>query len=275
MKFKLAFTAAAAALAMAAATAPAQAREMYVRGSLGAAGSWAGDATTKSSTSTAETQTFERTTNSLGRGLSMDASVGMELAPHVYGEVGLGYLYGLPFEGKQVTVFGSTTETTTSNLRGQMLRLTPALVITAGTGSLKPYARVGVVLGIPSAVETIETSTSNNQSSEEVAFTGGPELGLTGAAGVEVPVGTGLALAFELNYLAMAFSPSNAKLTKSTKNGVDKLPTMTTREKEIEFVDKRTVVFGETPSEGSPTQAASTTVPFSNFGAAVSLVYKF
>lgn len=275
MNFRLPSMATVAVLAMAMAAEPAEAKEMYIRGSLGGAGSWAGGYMTTSSTYTSEIQTNEVEANSLGSGLSADASVGVELAAHLYGEVGIGYLYGLPFESKSTSTMLSTTETSTGKIQGQMFRITPALMITAGAGSLKPFARVGVVLAIPSVAASSDSTIGDTKMSEQSEYTGGASVGLTGAAGVEAAIGDGVAFAFEVNYLSMAYSPTYAKLTKSTADGVDMLPSMTTREKEIEFTDKRTTVSADKPSEGSPKQATSQSIPFSNIGAAVSLVYKF
>lgn len=275
MKFKLAFTAAAAALAMAAATAPAQAREMYVRGSLGAAGSWAGEATTESWYFSDSLSVRTVSEVSMGRGVGLDAAVGVQLAGNLYGEIAVGYQSGLPFESR--TTFNSATSasTKTRSVRGDMLRLTPALMFTADVASLKPFARLGMVIAVPKVTDTADSSDDYERTIEEVELTGGPTIGLAGALGIEYSLGGKLAVAAEFNYQSMAFSPTEGKLVKSTVDGVDKLPSMTTREKEVQFVDTLNSNPSVTANAGSPDMDTSISIPFSNFGAAVSLVYKF
>lgn len=212
---------------------------------------------------------------SVGRGVGFDAAVGVELTEHLFGELALGYLSGLPFESKKNFNSSSSSYSETRTIRGDMLRLSPALVFVGDEGAFRPFVRVGVTMGLPKVTQALDTVDAQVRTIEEVELTGMPTFGIAGALGVEFGLSKGVSLATEVNYLSMAFSPTQGKLVKATENGVDKLPTMTTRQKEVQFVDTLTSNPSVPASAGSPDMETSISIPFSNVGVAVALVYKF
>jgi hypothetical protein len=162
---------------------------------------------------------------SFGQGLKFGATGGYMFSQNVGAELGFLYLIGNSFEGGSTT----TNSTSTDKRSGSGFMVAPAIVI-AGSGTVMPYAKAGVVFGFLKVKN--ESSSSSTQgttpSQSETAFeeTGGVAIGYAGGVGVVFVSGGQLNFFAELAIVNMAYSPSQAELTKATANGVDQLPTI-------------------------------------------------
>jgi hypothetical protein len=241
---------------------------------------------------------------SLGKGVKVGATVGYMFTENIGAELGISYLIG----GKIIDKYTSTTfninrfiyqsnpaanyttSTTSSNAEdnsysAKMFRLTPAFKLQAGKGQVKPYLRLGLIIGLATNMKYTYTDVNvsitgvTSTTDRETKYTGGVSLGFDGGAGVTIKFNDIVGLFVELDVITQSWSPKRAKLTKLTEDGIDQLPTMTTREKETEY--SRSISNDWTSADdphakdGSPNQSLKFHMPFSsaglNVGVAISL----
>ena len=252
----------------------AEAVQGYLKFGGSAATAVAGEMITVRSTSTDSLDSTDRAFYSVGQGVSADGAVGFVIAEHFALELGVGYLYGLNTVATYDGSFGSASYHWTDTVSGSLLRFTPAIVVSTELGAFSPYSRFGVVLGIARATHRSDDLDSGTTTVRESEFTGGLAVGLSGACGLDFAVSDRWSLFAELSFMAMSYSPTDGRVTVSTENGVDKLGTMTTREKEVEFRDSRVENTSSQPSEGMPDQSSSISIPFSNVGFGVGLKFR-
>ena len=164
---------------------------------------------------------------SFGQGLKFGATGGYMFSQHVGAELGLVYLIGTSAEG------GSTgTSSSTDKRSGSGFMLAPAVVI-AGTGTVAPYAKAGIVLGFlkvkneSSGTFAQGQTQSRFESTEEE--TGGVAIGYTGGVGAVFSGGSQLSFFAEVVLVSIAFSPSQIELTKATLDGKDVLSQITNK----------------------------------------------
>ncbi len=169
---------------------------------------------------------------SFGQGLKFGATGGYMFSPNVGAELGFLYLIGNSFEGGST----STNSTATDKRSGSGFMIAPAIVI-AGSGTVMPYAKAGIVFGFLKVKNESSGSSTIGQTQSRSEFaaeeTGGVAIGFAGGVGVVFASGSQLNFFAEVAMVNMAYSPSQAELTKSTLNGVDQLPTIPN--KKVEF----------------------------------------
>lgn len=221
-------------------------------------------------TATADTETQESVGLSLGKGIGLDAAIGTELAPHFAVELGVGYLFGLKNEMSQTTAGGGSSSLYTQEATGNLLRITPAVVISTQLGKVRAYSRFGLVIGIASATmhrTDSKTSPSKIETAEdEEQYSGGVALGVLGALGGEVGLSGKLSLFGEINYTGMSWSPSHSEVTLNMSDGKDKLPDMKVRDKQTDYVSPLTRRSSDTPDDSKPREQLAFHLPFSNLG---------
>jgi len=92
----------------------------------------------------------------LGKGLCGNLRAGMFLNDFIAVELGFGYRMGLRTK-KDITIHGEVVDGT-GNLKysGNMLQIVPAVVISPDMGSekIRPYARLGVIIGVMNTIVT-------------------------------------------------------------------------------------------------------------------------
>ena len=156
-----------------------------------------------------------------------------------------------------------------------MVRVQPAVVIRSSPAGTALFARVGVVLGFASALVHEQDTEKGVTTVTEAELAGGIALGFTGAVGAEFAISERLPLVAEAACTGMSFRPATAKLTLRTENGVDKLGTMTTRQKETEFQDSVFSSKGAPANDGAPKQSGAIRIPFSSVGLGLGLKVRF
>ncbi len=233
---------------------------------------------------------------SFGAGLNLGLSAGYAFNEHVSAELGFSMLMGssydvtstftYSFDTTMVGAFShheSSVDKTT--YKGSMIRITPSIKITGGDAdaSIRPYARIGIVLGLSGKVTA--TSTGNSSFSETLMtsethvsegteeYTGGMATGLSGSLGVLYKLSETMALYGEINMVGQSWAPTTGTITKSTYDGVDELATMKTNQKSFTYSDTYSVP--TSINEGSPSPGLKTYVPFSSFGIAIGLHMSF
>ena len=214
----------------------------------------------------------------------MNLAAGYMLSQYVGLELGVNEFIGM---AKKVNLSatvssGSYVVSQTIDLKrsGMMLQLVPAIVITPGLESINPYARVGMIVGILPSITSKGEGTATNTGGYKAtsSFTyksvanGGLALGFTAAGGVSFNLSDQIGLYGELVYNGITYSPKKGKFKEYKEDGIDNLPTMTTKDKEWTFEKELNDV--DIP-DGTPNKVAKTTVNFSNVELNVGIRIKF
>lgn len=215
-----------------------------------------------------------RGTGSFGKGVPITASVGYNFNEHLSAELGLGYLVGATIRYREVETHAAYSYKSETTIAGSMFRLSPCLKLTTGTTMLRPYMRMGVVIGAGARLKETFNSTeitdaNNDERVRESVFKGGLSLGFTGALGIHYKLDERWSFFAEANLIAQSWAPKKSTLTKAEENGKDVLPTLSTRDKEMEFVNQYTETV--TPNENEPQQMLKIYFPFSSAGVQVGL----
>ncbi len=206
-----------------------------------------------------------------GKGFNAGANLGYVFTKNIGLELGVNYLFGGKTEGKQTDLSGNYSNT---EAFAKMIQIKPTLVFRAGYDKINPYAKVGMIIGSGKITNTRNEKNGVDVFKETIEFDGGIPIGFHASLGTLYKLNEKLALFGELNLVSLEYAPEKGKFTESFKNGVDQLPTMTIREKEIEFVD--TYISSGAPS--NPNEALKTPkIPFSfsSFGLNIGLQYQF
>ncbi len=199
---------------------------------------------------------------SLGQGLNFGATAGYMFTKNIGAELGISYLLGL--KSKAITEHSPSIEKDEQSYAGRMIRINPSFVVTAGLEKVNPYAKLGVIVGIGSIIHeyTYENNTYNGYF-KEIA-NGGIALGFNAGAGVMFKLSDRISLFGEANMVNLSYAPAKAKVQKATYNGVDQLSTMTTREKETEFV--KTINDSDPSPDSKPYKALKQKYAFGSIG---------
>ncbi|MEI8006007.1 MAG: outer membrane beta-barrel protein [Bacteroidota bacterium] len=201
----------------------------------------------------------------LGKGFAPVVRAGIFLNDFMAIELGFAYRLGF---GTKIDLPGTPVGAPTGNLRfsGNMLQLVPAILIQPDfdMGSVSPYARVGVIVGVlPSITCKIDETVGNVNQIATFKYMGGVSIGGSAALGCDFDLSDMLAIYVEIYYDAMAYAPTKGKYIKYTVNGEDKLGTLATNQKEVKFVKDLT---GFVSDAGSPNQELKNSYPFNNVG---------
>lgn len=154
------------------------------------------------------------------------------------------------------------------SIQGQMLRLMPSLILALDGEQVKPYAKIGLALGVMNRMDvTSDYSDSDGYSESMVAeVNGGLAVGLNTELGVEYKLNDKFSLVGSLNAINMSYAPSKGRITSYVVNGSEQIDTFTTRDKEIEFVDSDSYSSNDVPDENKPSQESKEYHPFSSVG---------
>ena len=194
--------------------------------------------------------TYEKVSFSLGRGLNFGGSVGYMFNDYIGIDVGLNYLWG----GKN-----QTTETNiqsnevpgnvfkyerirVSDYYARMFRVIPSIIITPNFEGLNPYLKFGTVLSFGSFYKELNgTNTDNSpggqnsKSFQKDIYSGGIGIGLNLCVGADYDLSEKLSVFGEFNYLGLNYAPNTRETIESTYNGVDNLSRMSTARKKTNF----------------------------------------
>jgi len=227
------------------------------------------------------TTTYKEIKFGLGKGLNFGGSVGYMFNDYLGLDLGFSYLLGAETKVKDSyhsqDIYQDHTEdyysVSNNKLYSRMFTITPSILITPNFQKINPYLKMGVVLGVGSIYwEAVSERSSTGQvtptsSTSEYAskFNGGVAIGVNASVGVEYNISDKLSIFGELNLTGMTYNPKKMENTKSTVDGVDQLPNMTTRDKETDFVKKHTET-NQPVNEDEPKQQSLLSFPFSSAG---------
>lgn len=215
---------------------------------------------------------YEQVITSLGKGFTCEGAVGYMFNKNIGAELGVSYLLGSKTKTKQ-TLYGTVRN---NSLSANMLRINPSIVIACGFDKINPYAKLGLIVGFGNIMyEDDYTSSGGIDVSEKMELNGGIAWGLNASAGVTYKLSEKLSLFGEINMINLSYSPTKGILTESIVDGIDRLPEMTTHEKEVDFVDNYTTDTYDPPSDSVPSKALKERFPFGSVGAVLGLRINF
>jgi hypothetical protein len=243
-----------------------QAQKIYIRGGLGI------------SVSTSANYAYEHTTTSgtnivavkkqgLGTGLPIVIAAGYKINDHFGVELGIDYFYGFPIKYSDDTY----SYTNDSKYNGQMLSLVPAFVMTLPLDKFKPYARLGLKLGVFNSViynkhEIMfpDKSTTSIDSETKSKDYGGMAIGAQAAVGTDFVISDLMSFFGEIQVDGISFAPKHGKYPEYNINGEDKLSTLNEKDKKWDYVKE--VDFNKTIPNDKPDQVNKVNHRFGNVG---------
>lgn len=205
--------------------------------------------------------TDEQVNVSLGKGLNFGGTLGYMFNKNIGAELGISYLLG----GKSKAHDEYDNHLTDYTLSAKMLRINPSIVIASGMENINPYAKFGLIVGSGSILYDYDDNDNGDIEYIKLKMNGGLALGLSSNIGVLFNINN-LELFGELNSINLSYSPTKGKMTEATYNGSDILIDMTTKEKEIDFVDSYTYNYLSPSSDSQPHKELKYKFPFSSFG---------
>jgi len=210
----------------------------------------------------------EQVNTSLGKGFAFEGAVGYMFNKNIGAELGVSYLLGAKTKTKQ-KLYGSERN---NSLSANLLRINPSIVITCGFEKINPYAKLGLVVGFGKIFyEDDYTSAGGVVITEKMELNGGVSFGLNAGVGVIFNISKIISLFGEINMVNLSYSPTKGKLTESILDGQDRLPDMTTSEKEVEFVDSFNADPNTPYSHTDPRQELKEKFPFGSVGLNIGL----
>ena len=158
--------------------------------------------------SNSEDYSYESVNGSLGKGANISGAFGYNFSSYLAGELGLVYKLPVDFEEK----FQSGSFSTTNTITGSFFGFAPTFVINAPLDNVKPFLKIGLLIALPA---TEYESANSNGDTEKGTFGGGVDFGLTGGAGVLVPLSAKINFIAELDFVSFTWKPTEIEVTNS------------------------------------------------------------
>jgi len=155
-----------------------------------------------------ENRNYEAVNGSLGEGINFAGAFGYNFPSNV--GVELGFIYKLPQEFEEIDQF--MQETYTSTIKGSFFAFVPTFVISAPSKNVTPFAKLGLLVAIPST-EVQEVDSDGD--TEKATFQSGVDFGLTGGAGILVPISTTIDFFVEVDFISFTWKPAEVEVTES------------------------------------------------------------
>ncbi len=226
----------------------------------------------QNTTTGSNSSTYEQIETSLGKGLRIGAAYGYMFNKNLGLELGASYLLG----GTTAAKMTSTTSTTDISLSANMLQINPSFVMALGLDKINPYAKFGIIIGSGSIngernskyTSTSSSSLSTASYNDDVikfVYNGGLSFGVNASIGAIYTVNEKMSVFGEFLIVNMAYAPTTGEQTVYTHNGVDKLSTLTIKDKKVNYVNTYTTTSVSSP-DTQPTTQLSQKFPFSSIG---------
>jgi outer membrane protein W len=213
------------------------------------------------------------------KGSNFGGALGYMFTKNIGAELGFSYLMTGNTKAKSdITTAYSGNNTpieTDRSYSAGMLRIVPTLVIVGGLGKVDPYAKLGFLVGHTSMKLNYNYKEGGVVTSEQYKLNGGRALGAYTAVGVKYNIKGRMSIFLDVNMVNISYAPTKCVLVERNVDGVDLLPTMTVKQKEIEFVNSNNYNPGSSSSETEPTRQAFVKMPFSSLGVNTGFVVSF
>lgn len=212
---------------------------------------------------------------SFGKGLNFGGAFGYMFNKNIGAELGISYLLGGTTTIDNESDYGLSNNKSELAMHSNMLRLIPSVVIASGFDGINPYAKFGLLIGTGSIFIENDENDDGDIIAEYWKYNGGFALGLNSALGAVYIINDNISIFGEIDMVNLSYSPTKGELTEASLNGVDQLPSMTTSEKEIEFVDSYTYNPADPMIETEPSKEIKYKMPYGSVGLSVGLKINF
>jgi len=161
---------------------------------------------------------------SLGSGFNIAVAGNYMFSEHMGAGLDLNYMVGYT----STTTYKESNPITTTNVStGSLFAITPNVILSANSGKINPYARFGIVIGVPSfEVKSTQSSTGAASGTNIETYTGGVAIGWYAGFGVQFPLTDKLKLNVELFDRDLTYAPTTDTNTQAY-DGQQKQPTKT------------------------------------------------
>ena len=166
-----------------------------------------------SSTTSGTVTNYEAVNGSFGKGVNIAGAFGYNFSSGLGLELGL--IYKLPQEFEEKDQF-SAGDSRTSTTTGSYFGFAPTFVVSAPSKNVTPFAKLGLLIALPSVEgESIYNpgSSGGTASTEKVVFSSGVDFGLTGGAGILVPLSSNVDFIAELDFVSFTWKPAEVEYT--------------------------------------------------------------
>ncbi|HEV7231472.1 MAG TPA: hypothetical protein VGO45_09100 [Bacteroidia bacterium] len=171
------------------------------------------------------------------------------------------------------------TSVGTSSVRGvyraSMLRIIPTVRLGFGEKKIHPYSRTGLIIGLPIDVN-LEYKNAADTSDQVVSLNGRISWGFLQTIGVRYELNERLSVSAEIWGILQSWAPHKATLITYTRNGNDRLSSLSTSEKEAVYSSSYSEPLDSNgyPPAGQPAQNPKVYIPFSSMGFNLGLHYR-
>ncbi len=213
----------------------------------------------------------------LGNGVNGIAAFGFSPSKYFSFEIGISQFFGFPKIGDSVMKIpgGSSVEV---NVKGNMLSILPAVILSPGFKTIDPYARFGFLLGIRPTIN-VAAKANNNTVNPPVAYEavrhyyGGIAAGIHAALGVTWHIDSWISMYAELAFQSVNYSPKHSEVVLYEKDGIDQLPTLSVKQTKTDYYTSLNP--DEDIPETSPDKELRKSLPFSNTGFNFGVIFHF
>jgi hypothetical protein len=248
----------------------AQSQRIYIRGGLGAAVSTSASYVNEYSYGDpyGSISTVTSKKRGIGTGLPFMMAAGYNLTDNFSLELGIDYFYGFSIKNSAVYL----PYVSEVKYYGQMLSIVPAFVMSLPLGKFKPYARLGLKLGILNRViseghrvtGSPEKSAYMFEVNDKAREYGGIAIGVQAAMGTEFLLSKLISLFCEIQVDGISYAPKHGKYVEYLENGVDVLDERTVKKNKWNYLKE--VDHTKTIPDDQPNEYNKVNEHFSNVG---------
>jgi hypothetical protein len=154
------------------------------------------------------TDTYEIVSGSFGEGVNFTGAFGYDFCSNLGLELEL--IYKLSTEYEISLEDGNAPYNHNRTWKGSFFAFAPTFVVNAPMNKIKVFAKLGLLIPLPALEIDIEY---NDGTSETGVFSGGLDFGLTGGAGVLVPLSSTINFLVEIDFISYSWKPGEIELT--------------------------------------------------------------
>lgn len=241
-----------------------------------------------SGTGTTYANSLKSVKASYGSGLDFNFGFGYKLNQNFIIDLNFQYLLGRKYETGDTYSYvagnnGSYADNDVTTTSAKGLLMNPSVIFSAGFGKAAPYARFGLIGGMPTVTDK-RVRYYNGDGVDSTIFKGeytkGLAFGFQSAVGMNWKLSEKLDLFTELNFVALTYYPGEYNLTESTRgtgnskvdNTFDNLPNIPVNQKSTVFEKKFDPATANTDAT-KPTTAIQKSMPFSSVSFQIGIRY--
>jgi opacity protein-like surface antigen len=154
------------------------------------------------------TDTYEIVSGSFGEGVNFTGAFGYDFCSNLGLELEL--IYKLSTEYEISLEDGNAPYNHNRTWKGSFFAFAPTFVVNAPMNKIKVFAKLGLLIPLPALEIDIAY---NDGTSETGVFSGGLDFGLTGGAGVLVPLSSTINFLVEIDFISYSWKPGEIELT--------------------------------------------------------------